>query len=377
MTANHSKQNAGGTTDPADRSRPAWKVTLADLFKDDLARTLRRDFHDLYGFYLDRERREKLAAMGWLRRTLWLTAWLVKSLFQKLTPARQLLFLLAVVFFFTPQIQWQEGTVQLNLEARLLGFAILLLVLMLELKDKLLAKDELAVGRAVQMALLPDRNPEIPGWDVWLYTRPANDVGGDLVDYLAVGGDRTGLALGDVAGKGLGAALLMAKLQATLRALAPGADDLAELGRRVNRIFCRDGLPNRFATLLYLELAGGGDSVRVLNAGHLPPLVIRPAGVDTLEPVATPLGVLCDETFTEQDVTLAPGDLLLAYSDGLTEAHDSRNELYDDARLLALAPQLRDLSAEEAGQRLLADVNRFAGDARARDDLSLILIRRR
>ncbi|HQG90308.1 MAG TPA: PP2C family protein-serine/threonine phosphatase [Acidobacteriota bacterium] len=362
---------------PPGAPKAGWKLTIEDLFKNDLVRTFRRDFHDLYAFYLDRERREKLAAMGWLRRGIWLSAWLLKSMFLKLTPARQLLFILSVVFFFTPQITWDQGNLHFNVEARLLGFFIILLVLMLELKDKLLAKDELAVGRAVQMALLPDRAPEIPGWDVWLYTRPANDVGGDLVDYLDVGGGRTGLALGDVAGKGLGAALLMSKLQATLRALAPGARDLAGLGGQVNRIFCRDGLPNRFATLLYLELAaGGGGPVRLLNAGHLPPLAIRAAGVDTLAPVAAPLGVLIDETFTEQTIDLAPGELLLAYSDGLTEAHNIHNELYDDARLLALAPKLHGLSAEAAGRRLLADVDRFAGEARARDDLSLILIRR-
>jgi len=360
----------------SDRPKTRWKVTLEDLFRNDLVHTYRRDLHELFAFYLDRERRDKLAAMGWLRRGIWLSAWLLKSMFQKLTPARQLLFILSVFFFFAPQISWNRGNIHFNLEARLLGFCIILLVLMLELKDKLLARDELAVGRAVQMALLPDRAPEIPGWEVWLYTRPANDVGGDLVDYLDVGGGRTGLALGDVAGKGLGAALLMSKLQATLRALAPGARDLAGLGGRVNRIFCRDGLPNRFATLLYLELAGGGGPVRLLNAGHLPPLAIRATGVDTLEPVAAPLGVLIDETFTEQTLDLDPGDLLLAYSDGLTEAHNAHNELYDDARLLALAPQLHGMSAEAAGQRLLADVDRFAGDARARDDLSLILIRR-
>jgi len=364
------------STVPPGTPKAGWKLTIEDLFKNDLVRTFRQDFNDLYAFYLDRERREKLAAMGWLRRGIWLSAWLLKSMFLKLTPARQLLFILSVFFFFAPQITWDQGNLHFNVEARLLGFFIILLVLMLELKDKLLAKDELAVGRAVQMALLLDRAPEIPGWDVWLYTRPANDVGGDLVDYLDVGGGRTGLALGDVAGKGLGAALLMAKLQATLRALAPGARDLAGLGGQVNRIFCRDGLPNRFATLLYLELAGDGGSIGLLNAGHLPPLAVRATGVDTLAPVAAPLGVLIDETFTEQSIDLAPGELLLAYSDGLTEAHDIHNELYDDARLLALAPELYGLSAEAAGRRLLADVDRFAGEARARDDLSLILIRR-
>src|SRR5512138_3275825 len=96
-------------------------------------------------------------------------------------------------------------------------------VLMLELKDKLLARSELEAGRTVQLALMPDRPPVVPGWDIWLYSRSANDVGGDLVDYLQIDPQRLGVMLGDVAGKGLPAALLMAKLQATLRALVSTA----------------------------------------------------------------------------------------------------------------------------------------------------------
>ena len=112
------------------------------------------------------------------------------------------------------------GSTQISIHFPTLGIAILLFILMLELKDKLLAREELEAGRAVQRALMPDSGPTIPGWDVSLFTRSANDVGGDLVDYVPLDDQRNGLVLGDVAGKGLPAALLMAKLQSTLRALA-------------------------------------------------------------------------------------------------------------------------------------------------------------
>jgi len=132
-----------------------------------------------------------------------------------------------------------------NINVRSLGFVILLVILLLELKDKLVATDELAVGRAVQIAMLPRDNPVVSGWEIWLYTHPANEVGGDLVDYIKMDSDRWGIAIGDVAGKGLGAAMLMSKLQATLRALAPGFQELSDLGSEVNRIIYRDGLRNR------------------------------------------------------------------------------------------------------------------------------------
>jgi serine phosphatase RsbU (regulator of sigma subunit) len=257
-----------------------------------------------------------------------------------------------------------------------LAFLILLFVLMLELRDKLLARDELEVGRAVQLALLPDHMPELPGWDIWMYTRPANDVGGDLVDYLFLPEGRLGLALGDVAGKGLGAALLMSKLQATLRAVASDLPRLDDLGARMNRIFCRDGVPGRFATLVFLVAGKPDEEVHILNAGHLSPIAIDDPGSTALEPVALPLGVLPDATFQEQRVTLQPGGSLLIYSDGVTEARNSAEEFFGDDRLAALVPRLSGLSAEAAGRLVLAEVERFAGEERASDDLSLILLKR-
>ena len=136
--------------------------------------------------------------------------------------------------------------------------------------------------------------------DIWIHTHPANDVGGDLVDYLPVGEGRLGLSLGDVAGKGLGAALFMAKLQATLRALAPGRESIPALGAKLSGIFDRDGLPNRFTSLVYLEIASDSGEIRFLNAGHMPPLHLTAAGITELPRGGAALGILKQATFTEQ-----------------------------------------------------------------------------
>jgi sigma-B regulation protein RsbU (phosphoserine phosphatase) len=198
---------------------------------------------DLETFYLDETARRRLAGMGRLRRTFRSIFWLLKSLLMKLTPARRIL--LAIAFFFLlPNLQFggPEGF-RLDVQSPFLSIILIVIVLMLELKDKLIARNELVAGRAVQLALMPPESPAVPGWDVWLYTEPANDVGGDLVDHLQIDAQHHGIALGDVAGKALPAALLMVKLQATLRALVPLFPALDSLGSGLNRILHRDGLP--------------------------------------------------------------------------------------------------------------------------------------
>jgi sigma-B regulation protein RsbU (phosphoserine phosphatase) len=287
-----------------------------------------------------------------------------------------LLVLLGILLFLFSHASFSIGQSQFQFDVRGIGFLLVLVVLMLELKDKLMAHGELAVGRAVQLALLPDRNPELSGWDAWLYTRPANDVGGDLVDYLPLEGKGVGLALGDVSGKGRGAALLRAKLQATVRALATETPILSELGSRLNAIFCRDQVSGRFATLVYLEVLPDRGSVRVLNAGHMPPLIVTDASVESLEPVAPPLGILPDARYEEQVLAGEPGSLLLVYSDGVTEARDRSGAFFGEDRLQDLLPRLRGMTAQAAGRRIVDVVESFVGEERLSDDLSLIVLKR-
>ncbi|HKQ97526.1 MAG TPA: PP2C family protein-serine/threonine phosphatase, partial [Candidatus Polarisedimenticolia bacterium] len=241
------------------------------------------------------------------------------------------------------------------------------------------ARDEIAVARQVQLALLPAGDPETPGFSFWSHTRPANDVGGDLIDYLdAPTAGMLGVALGDVAGKGLGAALLMAKLQASLRAIAPGAAGLDDLAARLNQVLCRDGLDNRFATLVYAELPVAGGPLRLLNAGHNPPIVVRAGGtVTSIAPDGLPLGMFPESTWTVTRLDLDPGDLLVVYSDGLVEARNADDEEFGFERLTRLAPRLREAAPPDAGRLLLEEVDRFLGNIRPQDDLSVVLVRRR
>lgn len=371
MTAQRRSKTKSSGQNPSLR-----RLLFEDIRATGIHGEYQREIKELYHFYLDEETRTRLAGMGRFRRAFVLLGWLFKSLLAKLSPGRRLLLLVAIIFAFLGNTGFTFAARAIEIDFRPWGSLLVLLVLMLELKDKLLAKDEIQIARQVQIALLPDENPAIPGWSVWSYSRPANDVGGDLVDYLELGGFRHGVALGDVAGKGLGAALLTAKLQATLRALVPEAASLDELGTRVNTIFYRDGLDNRFATLFYTELEHDSGQVRYLNAGHNPPFLIRQNRVDKLGASSVPLGMLPATTYQEVGLEIAPGEMLLAYSDGLTEAENSLGEEFGMSRLETLLPELRPLDPESVVRRILKEVDRFLGDARTTDDLSLVVIKR-
>jgi sigma-B regulation protein RsbU (phosphoserine phosphatase) len=199
-------------------------------------------------------------------------------------------------------------------------------------------------------------------------------VGGDLVDYVALDGFRHAVVLADVSGKGLGAALLSAKLQATLRALLPIAASLDDLGAQVNRILHRDGLDNRYATLFVAELEHHSAQVRYLNAGHNPPMLLRAGGLDTLGASAQPVGMLESVSYQESALELAPGDAIIAYSDGLTEAINAAGEEFGAERLRAVLAELRGRPPAVVGARILAAVETFQGEVRPADDLSLAII---
>jgi len=360
----------------ADTDTRLGRTLIDDIRRGDFKRHITRDLKELYLFYLDEDRRLRLARMNRLKRWIFVVGWLAKSLFLRLTPARRVLLLLCVVLFFWTHIRFEVRGASVGIDFRLLAFAGVLIILMLELKDKLLARDELEIGRAVQLALLPQENPVLPGWDIWMYTRPANDVGGDLVDFIPIHKGCLGLVLADVSGKGLGAALLMAKLQATLRAYATECGGLAELGARVNSIFCRDGLPNRFATLVYIEVEAQASVLRILNAGHLPPVRVSDSVFEKLQPAAMPLGIAPGTAYAEQQIDVDPGDLVVVYSDGLTEAQNEKEEFFGDERVERLISELGGLSAKKAGARLLSAVQSYVADAPQSDDLSLLILRR-
>lgn len=362
MTKNFSRQ------DNSSENPKIGKTIINDFREGDIPRNLIQEFKDLYQFYIDYESKKKLAQMGHVRRRMRVGWWILKSMFFKLTPVRRILLLIGIIaiisFADNPSKEF------------IFGLLIIIIVIMLELKDKLLARDELKIGRAVQMSLMPDRMPEIPGWDCWLFTRPANDVGGDLIDFLKLNEKDWCISLGDVAGKGLGAALLTAKLQATIRAIAPASKALSKLGEALNTIFLRDGLPDRFVTLIYLNLKIDSSSIKFLNAGHMPPILVSKGKVKELEKGDTALGVSPKAQFFEQKINLDKNDLLVIYSDGVTDSRNTSNIFFGEQRFFNLLSTIKSETAEQVGKRIVRALDNFVSGAHQHDDVSIVILKR-
>lgn len=360
------------------QSDPRVFTTLrSDIERGDFFTSIADGFRDTKEFLLDEQRKQELGGMGWLKRW-WLTAWwMLKAMFFRLTPARRLLFVLgSILILLGRTVINVSDNVRVENNTVIPGLLCLVLVLMLELKDKLVAHEELEAGRIVQDALKPEKCPKVPGWDLWLFTRSANEVGGDLVDFVRITDDRFGVVLGDVAGKGLRAALLMVKLQATLRALAGDVASLDDLAGKINHIFCRDSLRNIFASMLYLEIRPDEGRVGVLNAGHFPPVVLSAAGITVLEKGGAAFGLTTGATYTEQEIRLGAGDLLCAYSDGVSEAQNENGAFFGEQRIHDILLRSSGRSVGQVGEEIIRTVDFFIGKAKTRDDLTLVVMKR-
>ena len=356
---------------------------IGRTFRDDIHQvkikdTLSSEYKDLKEYYLTDERKVKLKTMGNFKKFFIIPWWLLKSLYFKLTPFRRILLVIGIILIFLSgnnRIGSDNVSIDFVGTAMIAGL-IFLFILALELKDKLYAKSELEEGRAVQKALMPEAIPDIAGWDIWLYTKPANDVGGDLLDFLKLSEDKICISVGDVAGKGLSAALLMAKLQSTIRAIAPDYNSLTELGKKINRIFCRDSLPKLFASLVYIEIDIASGKIRILNAGHLPPLMIRDDVIEKLNKTSPALGLISDAVFKEQTTDINYGEYLIIYSDGLTEARNEEGNFFGEKKLVDVLSDNTNISSENLGQKMLAEISDFIGTAKTYDDLTIAIIKR-
>jgi serine phosphatase RsbU (regulator of sigma subunit) len=363
-----------GSTPGAERGM--GRTLRDDLSRTDLHRTIRRDFRELRELFLDDHRKELLAGMGRVRRWLYTTGWLLKALFFKLTPARRLLFALAIIFFissFTIDFDQQGG--HLTVRTSVLAAALIVFILMLELKDKLLAQSELEAGRLIQAALQPERTPAVAGWSCWLSTTAANEVGGDLVDVQSVG-ERHLFSLADVAGKGVRAALVTTRLQATIRALAPESNDLAGLLARINTQMYQTTTRNMFASLVVFDVRPGSGEVRLINAGHLPPIVLRNGKLEELGKGDPAIGIFAETPFHEHTITLERGESILVYSDGVPDAKNEAGEFFSAARLQSLLAGAEGLTPEGLGAKINGAIRAFVKDERLFDDISMVIVRR-
>jgi serine phosphatase RsbU (regulator of sigma subunit) len=236
------------------------------------------------------------------------------------------------------------------------------------------AVHELEIARQVQARLFPQRLPELESLEYAGACVQTHQVGGDYYDFLDLGQARLCLVLGDIAGKGIAAALLMANLQANLRSQCATAVERPEhLLRSVNRLFHENTADNAYATLFYSEFDDRTCRLRYANCGHLPGLVIQSDGTVTrLSSTATVLGLFSEWTCNTAELQLSPGDLFAIYSDGITEALNHRDEEFGEGRLIDVLTRARTLSPNAIVTTVFDDVRRFSGDQQ-HDDVTLIV----
>jgi sigma-B regulation protein RsbU (phosphoserine phosphatase) len=358
-----------------------------DVTPEGLRSLLQRETQDTFRFLAREVDIEDLSGLPAYRRhprALWR---LFLAVSYRLSPWRRVLFAASVLLlaggWLSFVMQWlQAGPFSLepvfSTRSWLLGAATaLFFVLVLELRDKLGLKGDLEVARQIQFGLLPFQPIQRDGIAIATTMRPANTVGGDYFDVIDLGAGRLALAVGDVAGKAMPAALLMALLQGSLRTLLSAGFRGEELVSKLNAHLHANIPSNRLVTFFYGELDTATGALRYVNAGHNPPFLLA-----TGEPPArlgatgVVLGVVQSSRYEAMEIVLEPGDRLLLYTDGVTEAANPSDEEYGDGRL---ETYVRDRWAEPGPELLagiIADVLRFCGVARPHDDMTLMCLDR-
>jgi sigma-B regulation protein RsbU (phosphoserine phosphatase) len=238
---------------------------------------------------------------------------------------------------------------------------------------------ELAIARQVQAQLFPKEKPAVQGVEIEATCRPARVVSGDYYDFLPLGPERLGIALADISGKGISAALIMASLQAALRSQAlydgHGPGGTGEIAARLNQQLYRSTAPDLYATFFYGVYDARTHRLEYTNAGHPPPFCIAGQQVQRLSTGGTVLGLFDNCRYESQVIEVAPGSLLIAYSDGLTEAENPAGEEFEDERVLDVALRLGQAPAGVVLKNLLDTVEKWTGPAEQLDDITLIVAR--
>jgi sigma-B regulation protein RsbU (phosphoserine phosphatase) len=374
----------------ASEPRPVTSSRLSNFWQrvsegrriDDLWSQFAADARSSYGFYGKDVDWDQVNQLRRWRRPFHVVKQLFWAMMNKLTPARRVMFLLALGFLFFSGIKIQSGHDTITLQTEFLSALLFLLLLSLELADKITMKRDLEIAREIQAWLVPSTPPSIPDAEVAFYTRAQNSVAGDYYDAFYPTDDASAdgklmLVMADVAGKSVPAALLMATLQASLRTIASEGLPLGELAIRLNHYACAHSLGGqRFTTAVLAEFDPATRRLTYVNAGHNSPIIRRgDSSTERLESGSLPLGITPEATFPSAEVTLQPGDTLVLFTDGVVEAFNSAGEEFSDNRWLNIIRGLPNLNAQQTLQSLMKSVEDFVGPTRQSDDITCLVLR--
>ncbi|HEY2930429.1 MAG TPA: PP2C family protein-serine/threonine phosphatase [Acidobacteriota bacterium] len=359
-----------------------WQRVTEGLELQELWRRFKAEAHASYALYSKEVDWESFKKESRARRLLKIGRALFWAMILKLSPARRVFLLLGLALLALALAGGWSSRGSSG-PAILLSAGSLLLLLALELADRVTMKRDLEIAREIQHWLVPEVPPEAPGVDIAFATRPANTVAGDYYDAFLRTADtgtstpgRLLLAVADVAGKGVPAALLMATFQASLHTLAGAPTSLLDLVAGLNRYACAHSLGGqRFTTAFLAELDPVTRTLSYINAGHNAPVLRRVSGgIERLEAGGLPLGIRSQTRYDSGTTTLDRGDLLVIFTDGLVEAESESGAEYGDLRLFDVLKEIPDGSASQQLQRLMDSVDSFVGHARQHDDITCLIL---
>jgi len=365
----------------ANRVRQFWQRVSEGRQLDDLWSQFAADARASYGFYGKDVDWEEIQKLPRWHRPFHIAKDIFWAMLIKMTPARRVLLLIALGMLLMSGFTFQFGhNVSVEFKFELFAALIFLLLLSLELADKVTMKRDLEIAREIQMWLVPSGPPEVSGADIAFATRPQNSVAGDYYDAFypdPENKERLVVVIADVAGKSVPAALLMATLQASLRTIAGEGVSVAELVTRLNRYASAHSLDGRrFTTAVLCEYEPASRRLKYVNAGHNAPILRRANGsFETLEVGGLPLGIKIGAEYETATVELRPGDALIFFTDGVVEAFNESGEEFGNSRWQGAIRSLPDWNAQDTLQFLMKRVDEFVGATRQSDDITCLVFR--
>ena len=369
-----------------------------DLKAEDLQRLFTRDTREAYRFFTRHLDPDALKGLPWHKRAIAHARAVFMAFTMKLSPARRVVFGSALVLALIGLINLFRGIGLIEVAAfpivggvgipgpifrqgtwsLLFAFLLMNLLVLLEVADRLSLKNDLEIARDIQQAMLPSGLYDAPGVETVGFSRPANTVGGDFYDILPLDDGRLVVTVGDVAGKGSPAALLMALLLAMLRTLVDEKLEPAELVARLNVQVSRHAPGTRFITLFYAVFDPRTGDLTYVNAGHTAPLLLRNDGsIERLTEGGIALGMFAHSTYETGHATIQLNELVATYSDGITEAENPKGQPFDESGLESTLRANRGLEISAVGSAVVRAVELYTADTRLADDLTILLLRRR
>lgn len=369
------------------RAEHFWQRVSEGLEVHQLWSQLKKDAQSSYRFY-SAGMAEREAGQSPVHRAWYIVRTLFWAIIEKLSPARRvlLLFGLILAFFPTGGFEYRNDAghlVAFDLDLHFWGAALIFLVLLLELADRVVMKRDLEIAKDIQSWLLPGAPLQLPGYALAYATRPANTVAGDYYDVILRPGatreeDRVLFVVADVAGKSIPAAMLMATFQASLRTLAASRAPLDQVVAELNRYACSNSQGGaRFTTAFLAELDPTTGNIKYVNAGHNVPILRRSSGVIERPDIGgLPIGVMGSASYEVGSTRFDSGDWLVIFTDGVIEALNASGEEYGEPELIRAIDRWAALLPAELLKNLFAALDWFVGSTPQHDDITCLLLRR-